>query len=479
MKQTMRCCLRILTPVHIGCDEVYEPTSFVIDGQRRQLKSFDTLEFLRSLSADDKMRFSAICSKGTLDSIIELYRFIRAKCPDDIRAKTVEVCEGLASHYSHNLEGQRRISNLRSEFNTFVVPRTAFNPNTNLPYVPGSSVKGALRTAYLNAQQKKTPASRQSNAKKLEEELLKYRNIETDPFKLVKVSDFMPLGDVRTRIVYGINRKKNPGRFESKGVPQIMEIVAPGCLFEGWISVDTPQNGSGITTLVTLDTLLNSAGNFYSGELNRENKDLQGMGSTGLLQIESPSSCLVRVGRHSGAECVTVEGHRDIRIMGRPPKHDTKSSTIWLASDSRNPAANQAVIPFGWAMIEPLTDEAYQELQRSQKATEKIVQPAPHKAETQGDEQLPGGVRPLSAVVSEIPKPPQRETWQAAELFWDPGSQMVKAISKTGNAFVKGKSLIPESIQERLCGKKRKPVSADVEVEKVGNAFKITRIEPL
>src|SRR5208282_4129206 len=158
-------------------------------------------EFLRMLKQEEKGRFSAICKIGTLESIVELYRFMHQRCPPNIRATEVAVCEELVSHYVKNLETQRHNFNMKKEFSNFVIPRTAFNPNSGLPYVPGSSVKGALRTAYLNAQQKNKPAGRHNKGKDLEKELLKYEMLETDPFRLVKVSDFMPVGGVRTRII--------------------------------------------------------------------------------------------------------------------------------------------------------------------------------------------------------------------------------------------------------------------------------------
>ena len=39
---------------------------------------------------------------------------------------------------------------IRQELNQFSISRTAYNPYNNLPYIPGSSIKGALRTAYLS-----------------------------------------------------------------------------------------------------------------------------------------------------------------------------------------------------------------------------------------------------------------------------------------------------------------------------------------
>ncbi|NTU63262.1 MAG: hypothetical protein HGB05_07630, partial [Chloroflexi bacterium] len=39
---------------------------------------------------------------------------------------------------------------LKQELNKFAISRTSYTPYDGMPYVPGTSLKGALRTAYLN-----------------------------------------------------------------------------------------------------------------------------------------------------------------------------------------------------------------------------------------------------------------------------------------------------------------------------------------
>ena len=73
--------------------------------------------------------------------------------------------------------------------------------------------------------------------------------------------------------------------------------------------------------------------------------------------LKSP---LVRIGRHSGAECVTVEGHRDIKIMQGPgvrAKSLDHATTVWLAADTDNPSNTMHLRPFGWAELLILSDE--------------------------------------------------------------------------------------------------------------------------
>lgn len=55
---------------------------------------------------------------------------------------------------------------------------------------------------------------------------------------------------------------------------------------------------------------------------------------------------------------------------------------------------------------------------------------------------------------------------------------MVTAVWEGKKATGIGKVLVPECFREQLCDKKR-PVTANIEVEPEGNAFKIVTIEPL
>ena len=236
MKTENRFFIRIQSPVHIGCDEVYEPMSFVVDEDACTLTAFDSLDFFRNISTVDKTRFGDICRKGTIASLLELNQFMQGKKAEGYRVKT---CQGFIDHYKQNLSmrpgDQRKIQN---EINKFSIFRTSFHVHTNLPYLPGSSIKGALRTAYLSTLQahKKLPLGYR-DAKKLETDLLDGGSFNTDPFRFLKVSDFQPV-QVTTKIVYAVNEKKGQSERPRRGIPQIVEIIEPGAVFIGTIDVE-------------------------------------------------------------------------------------------------------------------------------------------------------------------------------------------------------------------------------------------------
>jgi CRISPR-associated protein Cmr6 len=82
----------------------------------------------------------------------------------------------------------------------------------------------------------------------------------------------------------------------------------------------------------------------------------------------------------------------------------------------------------------------------------------------------------LSAMKSEEPTP-HRETWDKANLTWNPGNMTLTATSGDKKATCKEKDLIPEIFHKKLF-EKRKSVTAIVEVEPVGGKkYRIIKIE--
>ncbi|MBN2568614.1 MAG: type III-A CRISPR-associated RAMP protein Csm5 [Deltaproteobacteria bacterium] len=371
MKEPDKFYIRTISPIHVGCDEVYEPTGFTIDEKECRMVVFDPFSFVSQLNDGAKQEFSKICAKGTIASILEIYKFLDGK---PVQGRYVEVCHGVLEHYKQTLGlPLNNETKIRNELNRFEIPRTTFRSIDQRPYIPGSAIKGALRTAYLNqkeAEKQLSKRGKERDAKKLEQQLMEYDGIPSDPFRMVKVSDFSPVGEAKTRIVYAINQKKKPTGRDARGIPLIFEIIEPGTLFQGTITVDTPQKGAGINEPVTLSEILKSALTFYGKEGLRENGEMKGMG-VAASSVEDPSkenAVTFRIGRHSGAESVTIEGHRDIFIMGGKGKKSFKdhATTLWLVSESRKPTTMNNLAPFGWSQLCRLTDDLAQQFQTTE-----------------------------------------------------------------------------------------------------------------
>ncbi|MFH1117875.1 MAG: type III-A CRISPR-associated RAMP protein Csm5 [Pseudomonadota bacterium] len=349
-----RCCLEILSPVHIGCGEVYEPTGFVVDEDHRRLVIFDPAVFYSDLDEQSKAEFSEICRRGTIRSVLDIYRFLRGR---QAEGRHVDVCAGFLRTYERTLNlssaGEKA---LVGQLNDFAIPRTAYLVDTDRPYIPGSAVKGALRTAYLNAINREKPKKRFSG-KHAANDLEKYLfegTFQTDPFRLVKVSDFMPVGDIRTRVIYAVNKKKRPSRPERDDLSQMLEVILPPALFIGTIAIERPLKEAGICNAPTLETLWHSMNSFFKAEKSREDVDLTRIQARPVIIENGRNAALLRIGRHCGAESVTIKGHRDIgstqKRGGKPVKKE-EAGTLWLAASHPRPNEGEPLEPFGWVVL--------------------------------------------------------------------------------------------------------------------------------
>jgi len=398
MEKQLRVCLHVLSPVHIGCGDVYEPTGFIVNPDKKQMTVFDPLDFIKHLDDKGRSSFTATCSKGTVGSIIELFDYISSH-QGAVHGRSIEIAQHIAQHYNEKIRKLKDQNEkmIGQELNNFAINRTAYNPQTDLPYIPGSSIKGAFRTAYLSMLAKDTgiknywekstrgpdfaiykDIGKKRIAKQFEKELLK-GDFATDPFRMVKVSDFLPVGQVKTKIVYAVNKKKaltvkkSFSKQEDKSPFQILEILMPGNVFLGTISIQQPDKKAGIEKPVTIDILRKALYDFYVGELEQEEKMLKvinvGCNITGKAKADfdgrvGKNTSVVRIGRHSGAEAVTIEENRLIKIMQGRGKQDRfldHATTVWLASDTSKPVSNNGLQPFGWIVLEE-TEKSFDEI---------------------------------------------------------------------------------------------------------------------
>ncbi|MGQ9921970.1 MAG: hypothetical protein ACUVRZ_11675 [Desulfobacca sp.] len=214
--------------------------------------------------------------------------------------------------------------------------------------------------------------------------------------------------------------------------------------------------------------LWQSVAKFFSKEMARENDELFALGLPQITLALGPRALPLRLGRHSGAECLTIKGFRQIKIKGHRGTVERKdhATTLWLAAHApeRWPEPPR---PFGWVVLQRITEELQQEcLAREQTWKEK--QQSQVKAP-------PPPVTPKVEIKERTPEPPARVDWEKAMLTWNPGKQELTALGPMNKkATGKGMDLVPAEHQAKL---KKKGLQAMVTVEPLGNAWKIVKIE--
>ena len=379
-----------LSPVHIGSGEDMDPTSYVLDADA--LYEFSSSALAAVLDEADRNRLL-----GLVDSA-QGERALTA-----VQKFFFERRDGLAAHASRAVRaapGVRELYELRigtvaqtetKAINKLEIERTFSHPDTRIPILPGSSLKGAIRTALLNEENEGRGLEGGEDSRKLQQRLFNYWGFETDPMRLVHVEDAMDSGGrakddltADTAIVFAVNRKKRKitdkdgqevrSQAEQKGLYQTLEVV-PALrwrAFRGGLRLHCTDLRNGRMPRAdlrwTAADIAGACNRFYRRSFARETEALRERGLLderwyGTVQrfkeeglgdlLDSNRAFLLRVGRHSGAESVTLDGARSIRIMtpqGQPPRWEEEATTWWLASGRID--ASSGLLPFGWVLVE-------------------------------------------------------------------------------------------------------------------------------
>jgi CRISPR-associated protein Csm5 len=366
-----------LSPVHIGCDEVFEPTGFVIaDGL---LHLLDPAVLAGAL--DEREKAQLIKLADDRDPIGPIQQFFKARRDRlaPLATQCIDVAADIAREYEDKAgQPQARGGDGRPVYKLFPMARTAYNPLDGAPYLPGSSLKGSIRTAWLSHLNRGQPPheDEKRNPAKLQQRLLGYApgKFENDPFRHLHVADAHADSERSappTRIAYAVSKKK---RESERGSPElkvyletVRETMADAFLGElrftggkiDWAGLCNACNGFYRPQLeAELDhpqfapLLATDWRQLLSGLLGDELNDL----------MVARQGFLLRVGKHSGAESVTLDGVRSIKILGKERgEHSYRANTTEKRFASATRAAQSGLLPFGWLWIDG-SDDAHRHI---------------------------------------------------------------------------------------------------------------------
>lgn len=388
--ETYNLAITSLSPIHIGCGEDFEPTNYIIDAEKKRLYGFDPSKTLLPEGLANKL--TELAENANLLGIQRFFRENQAVFVP-YSYVLIPVADGVASDY-HNKIG--KVVNVEGSgkqvFNQFSIERHVHSCNT--PYIPGSGLKGALRTALMDRLNDKKPVAAQlekKNSGKLAERLLG-GDFATSPLRLLKVADCMPTGAIESQVLYAVNRyklrkydRKTGQEKAPRGVVARKESILPGQYraLAGALTIhdlgnkgvsDPSQNKPNVPVKNLRPELVQIAKDCNAYHLPRLHEELHDMEISGMIDpiwktdmeklldgelrplLDAGHAMLVRVGKYGGAESKTLSGVAEIKIMmGKVDGKQqfdflNKTKTFWFSAPSAE--AQKNLLPFGWALVE-------------------------------------------------------------------------------------------------------------------------------
>ncbi|ABK17036.1 type III-A CRISPR-associated RAMP protein Csm5 [Syntrophobacter fumaroxidans] len=374
-----------LTPIHIGSGNEIDPLEFILEGNR--LVRFNPADVVNGLSGEELRRYSQLVERADLKGI---QAFLRTHLD---AAHHDHVYVDVSKEFKRLFE--EKASNPSNQFRVDMMPH---NPHSGAVYLPGSSIKGAIRTAVINYFANIEPATKstvhqtvgaeqnlRNKARILEESALDRRHSQTerDVLRLLDVQD-VDLPNDATRIDRALNY--NPQKQGSQEIQIWVERVkaladgggAPQ--FEVTLHLDTaamkhPGMKATLGRTLDFDTILRACNLFYWGRMTAEGEKFdqkksggkswkalhelfpKGKTPDGQIVAIDPSKnywcypqrkrMLLRVGRFSHFESLSVDGLREgYNIQARTPIEDMGATRTRCSMENGRPA-----MPFGWLIL--------------------------------------------------------------------------------------------------------------------------------
>ena len=339
--------LHILSPIHVGSGQELDPFSYVI--RNSDLLLIDLVKWMADYEDKDTLR-----QMMNSDNFAEVRSFISEKFDSDaaVLAKLPVESPKLLNTYS-------KVIRDKDPRNQVLVEAMTRNEIEGIAYIPGSSIKGAIRTAIANRftlAAKVGPGDGHKGAysRKI------FGAVNVDPMRYLKVGD-ISLQRFGSAIVEAVGYPlKEDKTLTPKGFKEVsLSICQTGEEIVYPLKLSLTQFGLH-GQKVNLPFIVEALHDFYVPKYENEYRKF--FDSPRALKIQhaiSPmnvavanlksNETLIRIGHFSHVECVTLDEVR------RPVTRFVKGRRMpWGTTRT---LAN-GILPFGWAKLEFLDLES-------------------------------------------------------------------------------------------------------------------------
>lgn len=323
-----------ITCVHIGTGEILTPLEYklhTLQNGKTIYLAYSTDSILRRIAKDEKKagEFYRISDAGNMNALAQFFN--TNVCKEDRTA----ICD-TTREFSRNFAVNAKKDPLENAREVFQMYRNGLNP-----VIPGSSLKGSIRTAVLNMKMHNLSdrkydefyddfsAIENEKAKaryedKLQKALLTYSDAKNDPFRAVEIGDckFDGNGIELVGVLKNV-KMRSSGEVEEHNSSQIQAEVLKGSLMNEKVlgTGKIRLNGSiceQINEIISMKDIIESCNYFFLREFEKEydtfyKNDVEHCDLIFEMRKElqdikkSENQFIVRIGRWSQVEFVTFE----------------------------------------------------------------------------------------------------------------------------------------------------------------------------
>ena len=362
--------LDILSPVHIGTGDELDPMSYIMKSDPVGVSCHVIDAQAWAADYPDPDELSEVFSGGNIPAI---RGFLSRKIDPDIYAlrKIIVSNEGLFDEYEQKLSDRHAIHQLLFS--------PCMNVSNRVPYIPGSSIKGSLRTTlidWLDREKKlglKAARSKDSRGDAYRERLEKVLGQTTDnAFKQLKIADVTGFAD-STLLVEPLEIRRKEGKSATpknkcEVIPSRLLGDADQSTLYARIAIGK-QNRPTDQRLTLRDgqswgwsELAELANTYFLKRFQEEKAKFYGLpnftkAKTAFDKLEAELNCgkgqmLLRLGHYSQVEFVTVEDNKPFTRKLRDGTPMPYGTTRTLAN---------GLFPFGWVRLTPCSEAEYKE----------------------------------------------------------------------------------------------------------------------
>ena len=367
MKKIYKLTVEPITPIHIGTGNILTPLEYKTVGNKYLRFSSDSI--LSRIAADKSL--SLEFEKTTqLNDMSKYHEFFDKNCSSDDELYTCLMTDEFRKKYFEN----KQKDPTQNAAQVYEIFRDTNSPH---PVIPGSSLKGSIRTAVLQGLLNQVSDNdynkledefnflkdnqKKSFDAKLQKKILQHTDAKTDPFRAVEIADckFDGRNGQIVGLVKNISTLKN-GELKAIEKLQIQveailgSIIGSDKISESVLRINEKlQNLNGVSRRITADTIINFCNEFYIKQFEDEYEYFykNAYDKVDLISklriilsnsIKEKNTFIVRVGRFSQLEFVTME--ENFRAYW-----DSKNKCLKQKGDTRTVFDYDGqYIPLGW-----------------------------------------------------------------------------------------------------------------------------------